>query len=132
MFVSVIITLIVLNNFLVLINTKNKLPNIHIIKNLNVDINTLNYLIVISKIFFSILIFIFYFYSFIFLPSLRLAVSLSVIAKVIMILLYVIDSSKNLNLIENFYIRAWIIRIYSIILIIIWFPHFLPLLYLVF
>ena len=138
MFASIMIIIIVLTNFLTLVYAKERLEDSDIttmmMKEAGILVNDKMFKSVIKGLFRLILtfvIFVFWMHSLIFISFLRLSIILNIIVGIISIIIFA-KMYKNPNLFETFTKRLWITRISAILSLAIWFPHFLPLLTMVF
>lgn len=133
MFVLIMIIIIVLTNFLTLVYAKERLEDSDIIvmtKNAGILIDykmSKSAIKVLFRLILSLIIFIFWIYSLIFIPFLRLTIILNII-DIIISIITITKMYKNPNLFETFTKRLWITRVSAILSLVIWFPHFLPLL----
>lgn len=138
MFISLMIIIIVLNDFLALVYAKERLElndTAILAKKIVVELNDeFNNKMAATglRLIIAIGILIFWIYAIFFIPYLVIPVILNIIITIISsIILYFINKT-NSNLELTFTKRLWLIRINAIISLIIWFPYFSPLLALVF
>ena len=138
MFVSIMIVLIVLSDFLSLIYARQRLEYNDVfmlakLADVKLD-EKFNGFIARNGVrtFLAICIFIFWIYSLIFLPYLRISIILNMIITFITTTILIFITKRNGDMFATLPKRVLIVRLDAIISLCIWAPHFLPLLALAF
>ena len=138
MFISLMIIIIVLSDFLTFVYAKERLEltdTAILAKKVNVDLgDKFNNRIsrTTFRLFIAIGILIFWIYVIFYIPALILPVILNSITNTISIIILYFINKTNPNLELTFSKRLWLVRIDAVVSLAIWFPYFLPLLALAF
>lgn len=138
MFISLMIVIIVLNDFLTLVYAKQRLEYVDMSMLANkagikLD-DKFNGILFRTgfRLFLIISILIFWLYALLFIPYLFIPIILNIITYIISLIILFFINLNNPNIELTFYKRLWVVRLDAIVSLIIWFPYFSPLLALVF
>lgn len=134
MIITLMIILIVLSEWLSLVFARERMKYMDLAteyKEMDGDIRDLGFTRIFLanlRIVFAFATIIFWMYALLFIPALLFTIVLNIIVTMITAICLYKIVKKNKNKVETFNKRVWAVRIDSILTLIIWLPHFLPIL----